>query len=179
MSQTIPNAIPTSGTRRAVFIPGGVADKKAITTTEVQSGDNISCYLTRTGFAQGGEQGVIPDSRYCSSQAFEIPGEKQKTLQLTYVFNLDDAQNDVARLALTEGQSGTIVRFFQKDESDDTFEGGDWYDAVDVLAGEQNVIDGEENALDRIQQKMFIRSEWVGFKQLVDDSSSSSSSSSA
>jgi len=73
----------------------------------------------------------------------------------------------VARITLKEGVLGTVVRFLQKDESDDSFDEGDWYDAVDVEAGEQIVIDGEDNALDRIKQKLFIQSPWEPFAQLV------------
>lgn len=165
MSQTIPKAVKTAGTRRVLFVPGGVADKSAITTTEAAAGENVSCYLTQ--FNQTADQAAIQDRRYCSSQVFEIPGEKTKSLQVSYTFNLGEPTDDEARLALTEGTRGTLIRFLQKDEDDDTFSADDWYDAVDVECGEQIVIDGEENALDRIQQKMFIQSEWAAFKQLV------------
>ncbi len=168
MVQVIPKGVKTSGTRRAIFVQGGVANKAAITKAEAESAKNISCYLTRQGgFEQGGEQQTVTDDRYCSSQSFEIPGSKQKTLQVQYVFNLNEPTEDEARLALKEGTTGTIVRFFQKDEDDDTFDVGDWYDAVDVECGEQIVVEGEENAVDKIRQKLFVQSVWEPFKQLV------------
>lgn len=165
MSQTIPKGIKTAGTRRVLFVQGGVADKNAITVTEAAAAKNVSCYLTQ--FNQTADQATIQDRRYCSSQVFEIPGEKTKSLQVSYTFNLDEPTEDQARLTLTEGTRGTLIRFLQKDEDDTTFDTGDWYDAVDVEAGEQIVIDGEDNALDRIQQKLFIQSEWAPFKQVV------------
>lgn len=165
MSQTIPKAVKTAGTRRAIFVPGGVADKAAITVTEAAAGENVSCYLTQ--FNQAGEQATIQDRRWCSSSVFEIPGEKTKTLQVAYTFNLGEPTDDEARLALVEGTKGTIIRFLQKDEADTTFAVSDWYDAVDVECGEQIVIEGEDNALDRISQKLFIQSVWEPFKQLV------------
>lgn len=165
MSQTIPQAIKTAGTRRVLFVEGGVSDLNAITQDEVAAADNVSCYLT--AFGQTADQAAIQDRRYCSSQVFEIPGEKTKSLQVSYTFNLGDSGNDQARLSLAEGTKGTLIRFLQKDESDDTFDAGDWYDAVNVECGEQIVIDGEDNALDRIQQKMFIQSEWAAFKRVV------------
>lgn len=168
MSQTIPKSVKTAGTRRVIFVQGGVANKAAITKTEADAAKNVSCYLTRQGgFEQGGEQQTIDDSRYCSSQAFEVPGQKQKTLQVQYVFNLDEPTEDVARLTLAEGTKGTIIRFFQKGEDDDSFDVGDWYDAVDVEAGEQIVVEGEDNAVDKIRQKLFVQSVWEPFKQLV------------
>lgn len=162
---SIPKAIKTAGTRRVLFVQGGVADKDAITKAEVTAAKNVSCYLTQ--FNQTADQASIPDRRYCSSQVFEVPGEKTKSLQVSYTFNLAEVSDDEARTTLTEGTRGTLVRFLQKDEDDDSFDTGDWYDAVDVECGEQIVIDGEENALDRIQQKMFIQSEWAAFKQVV------------
>lgn len=168
MVQTIPNGVKSMGTRRVVFIPGGVADLDAITVAEVTSGENVSCYLTRAGgFEVGGEQQTITDGRYCSAQDFEIPGTKQKTLQTQYTFNLGDPLQDEARLALIEGTKGTIVHFLQKDEDDETFAVGDWYEAVNVECGEQNVVAVEDNAMDRIRQKLFVQSNWAQFKQLV------------
>lgn len=168
MVQTIPKGVKTAGTRRVIFVQGGVADKSKITKTEADAAKNVSCYLTRQGgFEQGGEQQTVTDDRYCSSQSFEIPGSKQKTLQVQYVFNLNEPTEDEARLALQEGTKGTIIRFFQKDEEDDSFDVGDWYDAVDVECGEQIPVEGEENAVDKIRQKLFVQSVWEPFKQLV------------
>ena len=168
MAQVIPKSVKTSGTRRVVFVEGGVANKAAITKAEATAAENISCYLSRQGgFEQGGEQQTIADDRYCSSQSFEVPGSKQKTLQVQYVFNLGEPTEDQARLTLVEGTKGTIIRFFQKDEDDDAFDTGDWYDAVDVECGEQVVVEGEDNAVDKIRQKLFIQSLWEPFKQLV------------
>ncbi len=164
MSQTIPSAVKTSGTRRGVFAPA-VADNSKITVTEAAAGDNVSCYLTAVNSTA--EQASIQDRRWCSSQVFEIPGEKTKTLEITYTFNLGTPGDDEARLALVEGTKGTFGRFLQMDEDDTSFTAGDWYDAVDVVCGEQRVIEGEDNALDRIVQKLFIQSEWVPFAQLV------------
>ncbi len=165
MSQTIPKGVKTAGTRRGIFVPGGVADLNAITVAEALSGDNVSCYLKTVN--QTADQASIQDRRWCSSQVFEIPGEKTKSLQIEYTFNLGEPGEDVARLALTEGTRGTFIRFLQKDEASTTFAEGDWYDAVNVECGEQNVIEGDTNEVDRISQKLFIQSEWVPFKQLV------------
>lgn len=168
MAQTIPKSVKSSGTRRVLFVLGGVANKAAITKTEALAAENLSCYLTRQGgFEQGGEQQTIADDRYCSSQSFEVPGTKQKTLQVQYVFNLNEPTEDEARLALAEGAKGTIIRFFQKDEDDDTFDVGDWYDAVDVECGEPVAVEGEDNAVDKIRQKLFVQSIWQSFSKLV------------
>lgn len=163
----IPAAVPSMGTRRVVFLPT-VADINAITVTEMTAGKNISCYLTRqNGWAAGGDQATISDSRYCTVQDFEAPGTKTRTLALQYTFNLNEPTADEARLALPEGATGVLVHMLQVDEDSETFAAADWYEAVPVRMGEPFVVQVEENAVDRITQKAFIRGKWASFKQLV------------
>lgn len=164
---TLPAAVPSMGTRRVVFLPT-VADIEAITVAEVTAGENISCYLTRSGGWQPtADQATITDGRYCSAQDFEIPGSKTRTLMVQYTFNLNEPTADEARLALEEGTEGILVHFLQLDQDEETFATGDWYEAVPVRMGMQNVLPVEDNAVDRIQQKAFITGEWVSFQQLV------------
>lgn len=167
MSLTLPRAVPSLGTRRVVMLPA-VANINAITAAEIEDGVNISCYLTRSnGWQPTKDQATITDGRYCSSQDLEIPGAKTRSLMLQYSFNLDNPTDDVARVELQEGTEFTAVHFMQKADGDDEFAATDWYEAVPVLLGEQNVVPMEDNAIDRIQQKAFIRGEWTGLKQLV------------
>jgi hypothetical protein len=167
MSLITPTAVPSMGTRRVLALPTA-ANLNAIKLSEVTSAANISCYLTRSGgWAPTKDQASISHQPYCSSQDFEIPGAKSRQLMLQYTFNLNDEDSDVARLELQEGASLVLVHFLQKDEDDDEFAIGDWYEAVPVRMGEQNVVPMEDNALDRIQQKAFVRGDWTGLHQLV------------
>lgn len=164
---TLPAAVPSMGTRRVVFLPTA-EDIEAITLPEITAADNISCYLTRSGGWQPtGDQATITDARYCSAQDFEQPGTKTRTLMVQYTFNLANPTDDEARLALQEGVVGIFVHFLQIDQDEESFAVGDWYEAVPVRMGMQNVMGVEDNAVDRIQQKAFITGEWVSFKQLV------------
>lgn len=168
MVQNLPSAVPSMGTRRVVFIPGPVTDIDAITVAAVAAADNISCYLTRqNGWAATADQAVIQDSRYCSVQDFELPGTETRTLALQYTFNLNEPTDDEARLGLAPGTEGTLVHFLQVDEDAEEFAVGDWYEAVPVRMGLQQVVQVEDNAVDRIQQKALIRGKWSSFKQLV------------
>lgn len=168
MVTTLPSAVPSMGTRRVVFIPGPVADLEAITVTAVNAATNISCYLTRqNGWAATADEAVIADSRYCSVQDFEIPGAEGRTLALQYTFNLNEPDEDEARVGLARGTEGVLVHFLQVDEDSETFAVGDWYEAVPVRMGVQTVVSVEDNAVDRIQQKAFIRGKWSSFNQLV------------
>lgn len=167
MSMVLPEAVPVEGTRRVIWIPGGPANIDAITLTEINAGENISCYLTGDGWNATGEQAVISDPRLCSSEDNELPGRKSKTLSLRYVYNLNSPTDDEARLALVEGSDGVLVNVLQKPEEDDVFEVGDWYEAWPVRAGEPMVLPSEANAVDRIEQRMFKRGRVAKFKQLV------------
>lgn len=167
MSMTIPTAVPSLGTRRVLALPT-VANINAIKLTELAGAANISCYLTRAGgWTPTKDQASVPHQPYCSSQDFEIPGAKSRQLMLQYTFNLNDPASDVARLELEEGTTLTLVHLLQIEEDVNTFAAGDWYEAVPVLMGEQNVVAMEDNALDRMQQKAFVRGEWTGLRQLV------------
>jgi hypothetical protein len=168
MVLTLPASVPSMGTRRVVFIPGTVADINAITLAEVTSAENISCYLVRSGgWAPTTNEGTITDSRYCSAQDFEQPGTVQRQLSVQYTFNLADPTADEARLALQRGTVGVLVHLLQVDEDAETFAADDWYEAVPVKAGVQTIQPVEDNAVDRISQKMFVTGEWSEFSQLV------------
>ena len=168
MAITLPAAVPSQGTRRVVFIEGPVADLDAITVAQVTAGANISCYLTRSGgWNATGDQATITDSRYCSAQDFEIPGSKTRTLSLQYTINLGEPDDDEARLALGEGTEGVLVHLMQVDEDAETFSADDFYEAVPVRMGEPMLVPVEDNSVDRVNQKAFIRGPWVSFKKLV------------
>ncbi|QJU54334.1 hypothetical protein SCB71_14405 [Herbiconiux sp. KACC 21604] len=166
MSLTIPASVPVEGTRRVYHLPT-VADINAIKVTEFAAGTFIGCYVTSSGWQPSQDQGTINDGRLCSSVDFERPGRKTKTLALQYTFNLADADEDEARLALAEGTTGILVNVLQKDEEDDDVAVDDWYEAWPVQSGEQVVMPAETNAVDRIQQKQFVRGKPVHFKQVV------------
>jgi phenylpyruvate tautomerase PptA (4-oxalocrotonate tautomerase family) len=166
MSMTLPASVPVEGTRRVFSLPT-VADINAITVAEINAGTFIGCYVTTAGWQPSQEQATIPDGRLCSSQDFERPGRKTKTLALQYTYNLNEAEDDEARIALAEGTTHVLVNVLQKDEDEDDVAVGDWYEAWPVQAGEQVVMAVETNAIDRIQQKQFVRGKVVHFKQVV------------
>lgn len=166
MSFKLPAAVPSMGTRRVLFHPT-VADITKITKAEVTAAKNLSCYLTRQGWVPTGDQAVIADGRYCSAQDFELPGTKTRQLSLQYTFNLDTPTDDEARLALLEGTVGVLQHFLQKADGDETFDTGDWYEAVPVRLGMQNIVQVEDNAVDRINQRAFVTGEWTSLHQVV------------
>lgn len=163
----LPKAVPSMGTRRVLFHPT-VGDITKITKVEADAAADLSCYLTRSaGWAPTGDQAVIADGRYCSAQDFELPGTKTRQLNLQYTFNLGTPTDDVARLTLLEGTEGILQHFLQKDDGDEEYNVDDWYEAVPVRLGMQNIVQVEDNAVDRMNQRAFITGEWTSLYQLV------------
>lgn len=162
-----PSAVPSLGTRRVVFIEGTVADIKAITAAEVNGGTEISCYLTRQGLAVTLDEQVIQDGRYCSPQTLQLPGTENLDVTLQYTFNLNTPTDDVARLTLEKGVTGVLVELLQIDEDQEDYASGDWYWAVPIQAGRQIPVAVEENAVDRISQKAFIRGRATDLLQIA------------
>jgi hypothetical protein len=163
----LPASVPVEGTRRVVFIEGGVADIEEITIGEIESGEDVSCYVTASGWQPSGDQAVITDARLCSTQDLQRGGRKTKGLSLQYTYNLADPTDDEARLALTEGASGVIVNVVQKSEDEDVVEIGDWYEAWPVTLGEQMLMPPETNAIDRLSQIAFVTGDVFRFGQVV------------
>lgn len=170
MAVDLPASVSVEGTRRVVFIEGGVADIDNITITEVDSGDNVSCYITGSGWQPSRDQQVIADPRLCSSQDFERPGRKSASLTLQYTYNLGTPADDEARLALVEGASGVLVNVLQKPEDDEDIEVGDWYEAWPVSLGEQQPLPPEANSVDRINQRAFVTGPVSAISQIVSGS---------
>jgi hypothetical protein len=163
----LPASVPVEGTRRVVFIPGDVADITSITLGEVASGVDVSCYLTGDGWQPSGEQAFITDARLCTTQDIQRFGRKTKGLAIRYVYNLNSPEDDEARLGLEEGTDGILVNVLQKDEDEDDFEAGDWYQAWPVTLGEQTPMPPETNAVDRINQQVAVTGRVTGFEQLA------------
>lgn len=163
----LPASVPVDGTRRVIFIPTA-ADISAVTVTEANGGTPIAGYLTGDGWTPSGEQATIADARLGSSQDFELPGRKTKTLSIRYVFNLGEPTDDEARITLAEGTKGYLLNVLQKPEAEgDTIAATDWYEAWPVTAGEPMVTPAEANAVDRIDQRMFVTGEVEKFRQFV------------
>jgi len=164
----LPASVPVDGTRRVIFIPTA-ADIRAVTATEANAGVHLASYIAGgDAWTPGGDQATIPDPRLSSSQDFEQPGRKTKTLSIRYTYNLNSEEDDVARLTLAEGTVGYLLNVLQKPELDgDTITADDWYEAWPVKAGEPMVVPSEANAVDRIDQKMFVTGPVEKFRQFV------------
>lgn len=168
MALNQPASVPVDGYTKVAILTTA-ADTAAVKLTEANavSTTDVSCYLTGDGWVTTGDQGTITDSRLCSTQDYEQPGRKTGVgLTVRYTFNLEEPTDDEARLALEEGTKGIAVKRVQK-PAEDAFAVGDWYEAWPFTAGEQKVLPPEANAVDRIEQKLFITGPVQRFKQIV------------
>lgn len=87
MVDNIPS-VPSDGNIATWLVPA-IADPKNPTATELAAASivDISCYLTKDGFAMTTEQASIPDERLCSTQVYNQPGTKTYGLTLTGIDN--------------------------------------------------------------------------------------------
>lgn len=162
-----PIALPVDGTRRVIWL-ATVANILAVTIVEANAGKFLDRYITGDGWIPSGDQETIKDARLRSTQTFEQPGRKARSLALRYTYNLKAPTSDEARITLAEGTQGYLLNVLQKPDLDgDILTATDWYEAWPAICGEQMVVPSEENAVDRIDQKIFIRGKVIPFRQFV------------
>lgn len=108
-----PASVAADGNVKVVWATA-IASVTAPTAAECNAGTSkdVSCYLTDDGWTPTLDEGVVTDNRLCSKKTYERPGRQSDHLTIQYIYNILSAPDDVARLALTEGNVGFfIVRF--------------------------------------------------------------------
>lgn len=113
MTSPLPTSVPTDGNVRITWVLT-ISNTAAPTATELNAGTTVPAdgYITGDGYSPSGEQAAITDERVGTTQTFEQPGRKTKSLTLTYVHNPASPTNNALALALTEGTAGYIVTRF-------------------------------------------------------------------
>src|SRR5690606_26663505 len=123
---------------------------------------DLSMYLVHgaDGFNAAKSQAPIPDNRQGSSQDLQKPGRKSPTLSIRYVFNYDEPTENEAKLELSEGESWAFAHLCQVPEDYDADLDGGYqgfsYEYWPVQLGEQAPMPEEANAVDRINQSVFV-----------------------
>lgn len=146
----IPESMPSDGTLKVTFV--SAFDHLVSTMT---AGEDLSCYLTQDGWNPTTDEATVVDSRLCSKQDFEQPGRISESLEVTYVFNTLDEDEDVARATLAQGTVGFIVVRWGLDY-DDAYAADQVVDAYPVKMGVQRKQPPEQNSVHKIMQKAFI-----------------------
>jgi hypothetical protein len=153
---TAPLAMDTNGTILFLLLPA-VANMATPTITECTAGTvkDLSCYLTADGLSLSTSENSVEDTRLCTKQVFETPGDFTESMELTYVYNSTSPSDDVARLALTAGVvKFAVVRYGI--DPDDTISTGDIVDVYKFRAGKQRKNTPGRNSVHTITQKMFL-----------------------
>ncbi|MFG2165516.1 phage tail tube protein [Micromonospora chersina] len=157
MTSPLPTSVPTDGTMRVDFVPT-IADRtapKAATELGAAGAQELSGYITGDGWAPSGEQATVTDERLASTQTFEQPGRKTKSLTVTYVHNPDDVANNEAYLTLTEGVKGYLVVRWGVPRGT-AWAAGDIVDVWPVTAGEPMKNYNGANSVHTATQRLFV-----------------------
>jgi len=110
MAEPISKSVSTDEHHLVLFVPT-IANIEAPTVAELGAAGavDITYYLTADGWNPGGDQATATDDRHTHPQTFETPGKVSNTLDVVYVINPADPDEDEARLALPDGVEGFIV----------------------------------------------------------------------
>lgn len=161
MALNIPPGISSRG-NISVFWVDAIANQNVPKLTEVGSPTaalDITCYLTGDWGGLTGEQAEDPDTRFCSKQVFESPGDiKFKVADLVYVMDSQHPLSITAKAAviLTPGKQGFLVLRYAKDV-EEALAVGDVVHVVPATLGVKTPTRGEGNTPIRIVQRVFVR----------------------
>ena len=156
----LPKSVKTDGATRidivpAIVLPSGptVAELNAATVVPFAGA------LTPDGWSPSGEQATVTDDRIASTQTFEQPGRKTKSLQATYVYNPGDPDENEAYLALAEGAEVFIVTRMAYQDSL-LYTAAQKVDVFQVTAGEPSKNYNGANSVHTVTQKLFVTGPW-------------------
>lgn len=149
---------PADGNIKTVLVPA-VADLAAPTLTELTATEaiDISCYLTRGGFALTVDEQTIPDERECDTIVRSAPGTINPSLEVTGIDNTNtefaETANKLAE-ALTKHSPWVAVRRRGK-AFDADFAADDVVSVTSFRAGIRREVPAESNSV--------LRSVWTCF----------------
>lgn len=140
-----------------VLLVNAIADMSAPTITEMTAGTvvDLSCYLTAEGFSPSVTENTSEDTRLCTKQIFQNPGDYTEELEISFVFNNLDEDEDEARINLTAGVSKFIVARYGIDP-EDAISVNDIVDVFSFRAGKQRKNTPGRNSVHTITQKLFL-----------------------
>ncbi|XTZ17045.1 hypothetical protein ACQSSU_06610 [Micromonospora echinospora] len=161
MTSPLPTSVPSDGTLRIDFVPT-IAVRTAPTVAELTAvgAQELAGYVTGDGFNPSGEQATVTDERIASTQTFEQPGRKSKSLTVTYVHNPADPTNNEAYLTMTEGVAGFIVTRYGVPRAQ-AYAAGDIVDVWPVTAGEPMKNWNGANSVHTATQRLFVTGDVV------------------
>jgi hypothetical protein len=139
MTVTIPESITAEGNVKVSWVPA-IASLAAATTTELNAGVDITCYLPEAWGGITGEQAKGTQTRMCSKETFESFGRVKRGISdFTYTYLAQALTSDVGNKVKTAMASGTdgfiVVRYAIAATTAWTIT--DKYDAIPARTGVQ------------------------------------------
>lgn len=152
----VPDAVVADGNLKVLWVPA-IADPTAPTVTELTASGviDLSCWLTKDGFATGGDEQTITDERLCSTQTFEAPGTYSDTLDLIYVYDPQSSVTTDPSNALKRLTKGFVVARWGT-AYDEPITASDIVDVIPGQAGVQRKQAPEANATLKMAQKIHV-----------------------
>lgn len=157
MTQPVPPGMLTNGTSKIVVVQA-IANMAAPKLTEVNavSSVDISCYIMGDGWSESISENTIEDTRLCTLQVFQEPGDFTEELEITFVYDNYDDDNDEARTTLVPYTTAYMVARTGKPNAS-PFIVGDIVDVFKYKAGKQRKNAGGRNTKHTMTQKLFLR----------------------
>lgn len=157
----LPTAVATDGNFRLDWVIT-LSSTTAPTVAQLNAGTVVRAggYVTGDGYGATGDQATISDERVETTQTFEQPGRKSKTMTLTYVHNPAVPLDNALYLALTEGAVGYIVSRFGLPK-DTAYAAGQKVQVWPVKAGEPMPNYNGANSVQTVTQKMFVTNDVI------------------
>lgn len=158
-SPLLPQSVKSDGTLTLLYVQT-LADPSAPKLTEINAATSqeLHGYITGDGWQPSGEQATITDTRIASTQDFEKPGRKTKSLTVVYVHNPADPANNEAYLTLAEGVTGFVLARYGVPRSQ-AWAIDDLTDAWPIEAGEPMKNWNGANSVHTATQRLFVTNE--------------------
>lgn len=142
----------------ATWIVPTIANTAAPTLTELNAGEDVSCYLTPDGFALTLEQATITDERLCSTETYGQPGRKTYGLSLTGIDNTNSANEATDNKLVGELVEGTQLYLVRRRgvPFDDVKAVGDKVTVIPFKPGVKMDVAPEANSVIRSTWQCFV-----------------------
>lgn len=158
-------SVPTDDHDLILFVPDAVENPLSVSALGGASVVPLTYYFTADGFAPSYDQAKGTDDRWTDPQSGETLGKTSGSLDITYVINLASPENDVARLTLATGVSGTIIERPGVPHGD-ALAVGQHVNRWRIDAGVQQLVQPETNAPWKCKQTVAVK-EFGTFEKLV------------
>lgn len=149
---------PADGLVNTIWVPS-ISNIQKPTAAEINSGTDLSNYVTLGGWSCSPSQDSISDQRENSAQDYENPGRKKisgPSIEVIDNTNTSHSTQNAAMETLKEGAEGYFVRRYGK-PTDSTFVSGDIVNVYAVRIGMRAKMEIAANSVLRSKVNFSVR----------------------